>query len=538
MLDRVADESVDLIYIDPPFNSARQYNLLFKQVRGDPSPAQIMAFEDTWKWDPTAMEEFQQTCDHPRLRRLLDVLYDLIGESEMMAYLVAMAPRILSLSYKLKTTGSFYLHCDPAASHYLKLVCDLVFRAQNFRNEIVWKRQSAHSDAKLKFANVSDTILFYGKSDRVKFRPVFCPHDPDYVRSFYRHDDHDGRGKYQLADMSAPAGGGMAAINKATGLPNGWYKYKGFDPPPRGWRYSLETMEKLDIAGRIHIPKLLDGRPDTKKRLRLKRYLEELQGQVVSNIWSDIPPLQSAGRSGEARGYPTQKPVALMERIIEASSDEGDVVLDAFCGCGTTVSAAQKLKRKWIGIDVTFLAINEIEERLMEEFGLEKGTDFRVEGLPADLDAAREFFNLTRKDSHKQFEMWAVGLVNGQPREKKGGDRGIDGDLWLESTIHDTSIAPIQVKGGGLNPSIVRDFAHVIEREKAPIGALITLERPTRGMEQEALSLGTVESAGRKVPRLQMLPIEQLLQKEVGLAVPDGYYIRPSRYRIQGKLRI
>src|SRR5438105_737528 len=294
--ESVKDESVDLIYLDPPFNSSATYNVLFKSPKGHQSDAQIEVFDDTWHWGEHAEAAFADLMHqvNTEVAEVVRALRSVLGENDMMAYLTMMAIRLLELHRVLKITGGLYLHCDATASHYLKIVLDQVFCAENYRNEIIWKRQSAHSDATSKFPAVSDTIFFYVRSKDAKFHPQYAEHDPEYLEKFYRFDDGDGRGLYRLGDMAAPKGGGMAAINKKTGKPNGWHIWKGFSVPATGWRYSSETMARLDAEGRIHYPKKSDGTNDPEKRLALKRYLEEQKGSIVTNIWSDIPSLSAS----------------------------------------------------------------------------------------------------------------------------------------------------------------------------------------------------------------------------------------------------
>jgi len=351
--ESIADESVDLIYLDPPFNSSASYNVLFKAPSGEGSQAQIEAFEDTWHWNESAERAFDEvvTGAHSDASIMLRAMRSALGENDMMAYLAMMAVRLIELHRVLKPTGSLYLHCDPTASHYLKILLDAIFDPRNFRNEITWKRQSAHSDARHKFSDVADIILFYAKSSDAIFKPQYREHDESYLEKFYRFDDEDGRGAYRLGDMASP-----------NPRPNMMYEWKGFAWPQKGWRYQRETMAKLDLEGRIHYPTKADGSLDTSKRPALKRYLDEQEGSIVTSVWDDIGSLHSS--HAERLGYPTQKPLELLERILAASSNEGDLVLDPFCGCGTTVHAAQKLNRRWIGIDVTHLAISLVERRL------------------------------------------------------------------------------------------------------------------------------------------------------------------------------
>lgn len=505
----VKDESVDLVYLDPPFNSSATYNVLFKTPKGHQSDAQIEAFDDTWHWGEHAEAAFAQLMQQANtdVAEVIRAMRAVLGDNDMMAYLAMMAVRLVELHRVLRQSGSLYLHCDSTASHYLKILLDQVFGGENYRNEIVWKRQSAHSDATSKYPVVNDTILFYVKSKDAQFQPQFAEHDPDYLEKFYRFDDGDGRGRYRLGDMAAPKGGGMAAINKATGKPNGWHVWKGFSVPATGWRYSPETMARLDAEGRIYYPTREDGSHALEKRLALKRYLKEQKGSIVTNVWTDIPPLTAV--AAEAMGYPTQKPLALIERILNASSKKGEVILDPFCGCGTAVHAAERLMRKWIGIDVTHLAVSLIEKRMRDAF---PDIEFEVHGTPKDLDGARD---LAARDKY-QFQWWACSLVNAQPYQgkKKGADSGIDGVIYFQDDDKLPKKIVVSVKGGeNVSVAMVRDFAHVIEREKAAIGLFVTLTDPTRNMVTEGVGTGYYTSplTGAKFPKLQVLTIEDLL---------------------------
>ena len=336
------NDSIDLIYLDPPFNSKRDYNVLYKTPTGHDSDSQITAFEDSWQWGEQAAREFDELVRQPNtdLSELIQALRRFLKETDMMAYLVMMANRLLEMHRVLKPMGSLYLHCDPTASHYLKIVLDGVFGKENFRNEISWVRSQPKSNTSVNFPNSRDIILRYGKTDKIKFFKVFKEHDPDYLDKFYKYEDPDGR-KYQLADLTNP--------NK--NRPNLTYEFLGVT---RVWRWTKERMENAYEDGRI-----IQSTPGSVPRY--KRYLDEMEGEIVTDNWDDIEHLH--GSNAETLGYPTQKPLALLERIIQASSNEGDIVLDPFCGCGTAVHAAQKLNRKWIGIDITHLAISLIEKR-------------------------------------------------------------------------------------------------------------------------------------------------------------------------------
>lgn len=421
--ESINSESVDLVYLDPPFNSNADYNVIFGgRKSGDAPPqAQITAFEDTWHWSDESARTLQALYDvNGDLAELLDLLVRRLGHNDLSAYLVMMAIRLVELHRVLKPTGSLYLHCDPTASHYLKVILDEIFGIVNHRNEITWKRQSAHSDAKKKFCDVSDIILYYVKSNKAKFQPQYGEHNPEYITKFYRHDDNDGRGLYQLADMASP-----------NPRPNMMYDWLGFPYPDKGWRYQTETMQQLHDEGRIYYPKLSDGTFDITKRPRLKRYLDEQEGSIVTNVWDDIQ--QIGTHAKERLGYPTQKPLALLERILQASSKEGDIVLDPFCGCGTALHAAQKLNRNWIGIDITHLAISLIEIRLISAF---PQIEFEVFGTPKDFASAQD---LAKRDKY-QFQWWACSLVKVPPYQgkKKGADGGIDG-LRLSQTLTKTN---------------------------------------------------------------------------------------------------
>ncbi len=515
--EHLKDESVDLIYLDPPFNSKRDYNLLFKSPKGLKSEAQIEAFKDSWSWGDQAETELDDLLKqkNTELSQMMNALIAFLGRNDMTAYLVMMASRLLEIHRVLKPTGSVYLHCDPTASHYLKLVLDSVFAKENYRNEIVWKRTTTHSDSKT-WSRVADSIFFYTKSERFTWNTPRDEHSEEYRAAKYRFNDEDGRGVYRLDNMTSP-----------NLRPNMMYVWKGFPSPEKGWRYSLETMTKLDAEGRIWYPRTKSGELDITKRPQLKRYLDEMEGGVMGTIWTDISPINSQAQ--ERLGYPTQKPLALLERIISASSNKGDVVLDPFCGCGTAVHAAQKLGRKWIGIDITCLAIALIESRLKkafpESFGEEgqRRLQYEVIGTPKDLESARD---LARRDKY-QFQWWAVSLIDeAQPWQgkKKGADTGIDGIRYFRDLDRkEVHTALISVKGGeNVGPAMVKDLIATLARDKADIGLFITLAAPTKAMLTEAAAAGFYESPnGKKYARLQLLTIEGLLNKTQRAEHPD-----------------
>ena len=488
----VADESVDLIYLDPPFNSNADYNVLFAEKDGTEAHAQIQAFEDTWSWDEEAAKEYDEVLNsgHDRVARALKGLHDFLGGSDMLAYLSMMALRLIELRRVLKPSGSIYLHCDPTASHYLKIVMDAVFGPEHFKSEIIWKRTTAHSSAK-RWAPIHDTIFYYGKQ-APRWNEPRTAYEEAYLDKYYRFDDGDGR-LYWRADIT-----GAGTRNGATGKP-----WRGYDPNKIGrhWTTTPKKLDALAEADGIYFP-AGGGMP------MMKRYRDQLKGRAVPDLWDDVDRINPVG--SERLGYPTQKPEALLERIIRASSDEGGVVLDPFCGCGTAVVTSQKLERRWIGIDVTHLAVNLIKVRLADAFGPKIAATYDVVGEPTTLEGARE---LAAQDKY-QFQYWALGLVNARPMEqKKGADKGIDGRLYMTDQAETKSII-ISVKGGHVTASQVRDLRGVIEREDAAIGVFITLENPTGPMRKEAADAGmwkTKSVSASSHPRLQILTIEELL---------------------------
>ena len=478
------------MYLDPPFNSNASYNVLFREKTGEESPAQIQAFTDTWQWTQESERIFEQEiilnpATPLMVKEMMTAFRQFIGTNAMMAYLVMMTPRLVELRRVLKPTGSIYLHCDPTASHYLRMLMDTVFGAANFRNEITWKRFNFHADAK-RFGRIADRILFYAKSSNYQWNRQRKPFKDSYIKSHFRNVDENGR-RYTLDNLNPPGGRGPV------------YEFHGVT---RAWRYSEEHMLTLENEGRIFATP--DGVP------RLKRFLDELPGEAVNDIWSDIPPINS--RAKERLGYPTQKPQALLERIIAASSNEGDVVLDPFCGCGTAVAAAEKLNRRWMGIDVTHLAVALMKNRLKTAFNLDPGKDYQVVGEPADVGSAGA---LAQQDRY-QFQFWAMSLLEALPREqgKKGADRGIDGVVhFIDGPRRATRKAVVQVKSGKVSPPHIRDLKGTVDREKAALGLFITLEEPTPAMRTEAVSAGYYHSEvwQRDYPKIQIRTIEELL---------------------------
>jgi DNA modification methylase len=500
--EHIKDETVDLVYLDPPFNSKRDYNLLFKSPKGMQSDAQITAFEDSWRWGEQAEREFAEIvhCSNTDVSEIMQALRRFLGENDMMAYLTMMANRLLELHRVMKPTASLYLHCDPTASHYLKIVLDGVFGKKNFRTEISWKRSSSHNDAKQgrkQYGSIRDIIFFYAKSDSWKWNWLCTPYDKSYIEKNYRHVDEETGRIYRLGDLTAARPGGDVSYEFMGTRP-----YKG-----RYWAYSKENMQKYFEEGRLYFP-ANGGTP------AYKRYLDEMPGVPLQNDWQDI---QSAS-GNEYLGYPTQKPLALLERIIKASSNEGDVVLDPFCGCGTAVHAAHKLKRNWMGIDITHLAVSLIEKRLRDAF---PGIQFDVHGTPKDLGGAR---NLALRDKY-QFQWWACSLVNAQPYQgkKKGADGGIDGLIYFQDDATAPKKIIVSVKGGdSVTRTMIADLKNTVERENAEIGLFVTLAEPTQPMVGEAVSAGFYESPKfGAFPKIQILTIDGLLSGKEQARYPD-----------------
>ena len=515
----------------------------FGSAAAEESAAQITAFDDTWRWSMESEFAYQDviTRHAGKVGELLAAMRAFLGQNDMMAYLTMMAQRIVELRRVLKPTGSIYLHCDPTASHYLKLLLDAVFGADNFRNEIVWKRTSAHNST-IRYGPNADYIFFYSKSAEYIWNRVYQAYDEEYIQKFYRHQDNAG--KYQLGDLTA------AGVRQG----ESGESWRGVNPTEKGRHWAvpkailkevspentddLTTQQKLD---------LLDAHgwiywPPRGSVPRVKRYLNSDKPSAPAQaIWIDIPPIASQAR--ERLGYPTQKPEALLERIISASSNEGDVVMDPFCGCGTAVAVAERLKRRWIGIDITHLAISLMKSRLRDTFG-DEISPYDVVGVPQDLASAEALAVESEHDGRYQFEWWALGLVDARPARdrRRGADSGVDGYI---NFFDDNSGKPkriiAQVKSGNVRRDQIATLKGDMEREGAEIGLFITLKRPTRPMEQEAAVAGFYTPdhfPEHRFPRVQILTIEELLsgaQAEYPRYAPEATFKRAPRRRRQGQ---
>lgn len=516
--NQIGSETVDLVYLDPPFNSNRNYSVIFKRAdhHNEDDTAQIQAFEDTWHWMPATEENYlaflvtapQSVAD------ALTAFRGMLGENDAMAYLVNMTPRLVELYRVLKPTGSLYLHCDPTMSHYLKVLLDAIFGPRNFRNEIIWQRVAAKGSQMNRLPANHDVILNYAKSTKATWNELRQPYDPANLDAKtlgkYAYTESDGR-RYRLGPLLHPEQGKR---------PNLDYELMGVR---RTWRWSKERMDAAVAAGRV-----VQTAPGTVPQQKM--YLDEQPGRLIGDVWTDISVLNSQAK--ERLGYPTQKPVALLERILRSSSNEGDVVLDPFCGCGTTVDAAQRQRRRWIGIDITYIAVDLIRKRLRHTYGDDIEDTFDITGIPRDLGSARALFN----KSPFEFERWAVSLVGAEPNQRQVGDKGIDGTARfpIDRTGRLGKIL-ISVKGGkSLNPAMVRDLRGTVDRTTdAHMGILVTLTDATRGVRDEIDHGGiyTHPANGQTYPRLQHITIGRLLLGEKPVMPPTVLpYIPAARH--------
>ncbi len=481
------DECIDLIYLDPPFNSKKDYNILFKENGGVESEAQIRAFTDTWHWTQKAQDTYTDivTRGPTKAGALIGALHEALGNNDVMAYLVMMTARLVELHRVLKPTGSLYLHCDPTASHYLKLVLDQIFGPVNFRNEISWKRFSSHGNVYHSYGRVRDILFFYTKNDKWTWNQIYRPLSEKYVDTFFLHIEPKTGRRYRLQNV----------LNPNKDRPNLTYEWNGHT---RVWKWTREKMQQFHDAGLLEYSKtgLIKG---------IKQYLDDSKGEKLHDMWDDIRPIGQT--DDKSLGYETQKPLALLERIIQASSNEGDIVLDPFCGCGTAVVAAQKLNRKWIGIDITHLAINLMRNRLKDSFNIRA----EVIGEPVDLAGAKE---LAKQPDKYQFQWWALGLIGARPvgDKKKGADKGIDGVIsFIDDPTSKPKRAVVQVKSGHVHVKDIRELITVAGKEA--MGIFITLEAPTKEMEKEAIGAGYYHSPiwDKDYPKIQILTIDELL---------------------------
>lgn len=498
----VKDETVDLVYLDPPFNSNANYNVLFADHDGSRSVSQLHAFEDTWQWNEESAQAYRETVDAGgRVSECLQAFHTFLGHSDMLAYLAMMAPRLIELRRVLKPTGSLYLHCDPTASHYLKMLMDAVFGPQNFRNEIVWLRSKNPKGSQhglKRYSPFTDSLFYYVKSaDAVihldRIRPQLTAEEL--------------ASKYPYADELGPYADGPILRSDSMGpRPNLVYEYKGFTPGPAGWRVKREVLEEIDRKGNLAWTRT--------GGVRRKLRPDDIEkGQPIGSFWGDIPPINSQAQ--ERLGYPTQKPEALLDRIIVASTNEGDVVLDPFCGCGTTIASAHRLKREWVGIDITWAAVEVIKKRFRDRFQCD--IPAKLVGEPRSVVDAQQ---LADRDPY-QFQWWSLGLVQARPtEERKGADKGIDGRRFFTDPVTSkTEQIIFSVKAGHVSVAHIRDLRGVLERERAALGALICMEEPTKPMRAEAAAAGMVKTAWGPYPRIQICSVAELLSDRKAAAL-------------------
>ena len=510
---RFPDECIDLIATDPPFNSKRNYFVPYRDQHGQEPDTLIRAFTDTWTWGEAAEDAYQHLLveEGGQIGNTIQGLRQFLNETPMMAYLVMMAVRIVEMHRILKPTGSLYLHCDPSASHYLKIILDAIFGASHFRNEIVWQRTSSHNDGN-RFGRVHDIILFYSKNPQPLWNPVYTAHDPEYVERAYRHEDE--RGRYRVGDLTAAgvtqrgeSGQTWRGINPST-VGNHWRAPRreawpeGVEPPENYESLSVhEKLDVLDASGLIYWP-------PTGRVPGFKRYLSTSRGRRVNDVITDINPLASNSR--ERTGYPTQKPTELYKRIVAASSNEGDLILDPFCGCGTTLVSAEELNRHWIGIDLTYLSIGAVRQQFERLFPQHRES-VTIVGTPENEEQA---LRLAHDDPYA-FEEWCVThVLHFRPNERRGGDGGIDGTFRFPlgriqgRQAYGKAVA--QVKGGTYTLSHVRDFRTAMQNTDADLGVFVVTTPPTRGMQTEARRSGpyTHPNYDLSVPVLQIYEIQ------------------------------
>ena len=506
IMEGMAKYSVDLVYLDPPFKSQQNYNLLYKTLTGKPVPEQAEAFCDTWEMD----------AEKDRIARNMPVLMKQYGveqyyvdfwrlwmqalrhtQPHLLAYLIYMVQRLLHMKVILKPTGAIYLHCDPTAAHYIKVMMDGIFGHTNFRSEIVWKRTSAHSSAK-RYGPVHDVILFYTVSDKYTWNRLYQPYDPDYVETFFDQTDNDGR-RYKRGDLT-----GAGIRHGETGL-----EWRGIDVTAKGrhWAYPPVVMDKMDEDGLVHWPKKKGGMP------RLKNYEDEAKGVPLQDIWTDIRPIHNL--SSQRLGYPTQKPMALLDRIIRSSTNEGDVVFDPFCGCGTTIYAAHEAERGWIGCDVAILAVRLVEGQLLDRYGLIEGEHYEEHGIPNSVASALALF----QHDPFQFEHWAVEYVRGFPT-KKTGVKGIDGRIYFE-TKKELGLMVLSVKGGNVRPTDIRDLIGVLSVEEgAELAGFISNKEPSKAMKAAAAQAGQWEYEDVAYDRVQLLTVKEIVEDKKRFHTP------------------
>lgn len=542
IMQEMKSQSVDLIYLDPPFNSNQTYNLLYKNMTGKPVPEQAEAFFDTWELDaykervarsmPVLMREHGIDDAYVEFWRLwMNALRD--TQPHLLAYLIYMTQRLIYMKTLLRPNGSIYLHCDPTASHYIKIMMDGIFGHQNFRNEIIWRRTGSHNSLKT-YGSIHDTILFYSKSDRYTFNVQRRPYSLKHVEKRYKIDSA-GRAK-QITGGNILTGAGVSKGKSGS-------TWRGFNPTAKNRHWAIpkfindalpEEVQQTDVIERLE--KLYEmGLVEIKEKAAWPhpvRYLQETDGQPCQDIWAyqpytdgtlygtnegiDSDVMWLGPTSPDRLGYPTQKPIGLLKRIISTSTNKGDIVFDPFCGCGTTIYAAHELERNWVGCDIAILSVKLVREVLLEKYRLVEDKEFEISGIPVSEEQAKELF---KKDPF-QFQHWFVERIGGFPMQKKVADRGIDGRMYFE-VGEDLREMVLSVKGGIVRPTDVRDLRGVLEREpNAELAAFLSIKPPTKAMIREAEDAGLFEYKGVAYPRMQFLTVKELLEGKKELKSP------------------
>jgi DNA modification methylase len=559
---KVHDETIDLCYIDPPFNSKRNYNQIYNNI-GNEDQAQAQAFIDTWVWNDRARDGFleilanEQGRFRPQTVELIKGLDNVLGRGSLLAYLVSIALRVTEVHRVLKDTGTFFLHCDPTASHYLKLVCDGIFcadQAGDFKNEIVWRRTGSHN-ARRSFGPIHDIIFFYTKTNKYHFKIVNRPYMRGHVESRYTLDEETGKLKFT-------SGGNVLTGAGATGGESGkpWHD---FDPSAKNRHWAipgflaeqmgdgfqeLSVLEKLDAlydAGLIDIEKG-NAWPTP------VRFLTEKSGAPIQDIWAYQPYTEGTvygtdrgidadvawlGTTDPERlGYQTQKPIGLLDRIIRSACPEGGSVLDAYCGCGTTIAVAQALGCEWTGIDITYQSISVVLKRLEDRFGKSTVEAVALDGIPRDMESAHALAHKTDDRLRKEFEKWATltytnnrAIIN----EKKGADAGIDGRAYFMTGKSDNAKIIFQVKSGGVERKDIATLRGDMDADKAALGVLITLEEPTKPMLKAAKAAGRYrhEMMGRDYDRISVVTIREMLEEGKRLEIPMSMEVLKAAQR-------
>ena len=508
IMKEMPDDYVDLIYLDPPFNSNRNYNIMYRTMTGQPVPEQVEAFCDTWEMDVEKEEIIRTMPIILREQGFEDVFVRFwehwiealrTTQPNLLAYLVYMTIRLLEMKRILKPTGSIYLHCDPTASHYIKVVMDGIFGSKNFRNEIVWKRQTAKKGSQYRkktYGASTDIILFYTQSNQWFFNIPKVELNKNELNKKFDKIDKDGR-RFRTDNILRNASLGIRS--------NLVYEYKGFIPDEYGWMVNKNKLEKMDKEGRLYWSE--NGRPYR------KYFVDEYYGKEVSNVWTDI----FVASRKERLGYPTQKPIALLDRIIKASCPPDGIVFDPFCGCGTTIAAAHLNNRKWIGCDIAVLSVKLIKEVLKERYSLLDEQNYITTGIPTSLEGARILF---KKDPF-QFQHWCIEYVGGFCNNKKTADKGVDGRIYFAIDDKKLGNMVLSVKGGKIKPSDIRDLRGVMARDNSQMGGLITLAEPTKAMKEEIATAGFYELHNTKYPRIQILTVKEMMDAEKLFHVPN-----------------